>query len=247
MARGNERSSSHRRGTSDRVSLLTRGSPFESGTLFDTSSGSYVNILLLSLLACPSVPTPGERADSGSRPKACLDAEEILDAQGSSTGFVRCPEGGVDRIGDWNGSPSTYADTYGEPWVEDGSDPECESDDDCPGDTSHCVQKDLGACVYHGPRCEVSCSSNADCGAGELCVPPEAHEGWFDWPTCIPATCESGDDCDSGECALLWENGNDGLWLACRTNEDVCRENSQCPSATAGTCALSTCADHSAC
>lgn len=201
-------------------------------------------MMLIPLLGCVLQPT---NSDSVSQEDevSCVRAESITDSAGGPTGFVWCDEGGVDRLASWDGDLAPYEGSYGKPWVVDDS-PECEEHGDCsPGE--RCVQNDLGSCVYTAPRCTSVCASDADCLSTEVCVPPEAHKGWAQWPTCVQASCHTGADCTSGECGLFWDDGNDALWLACRGEKDTCRSNEDCMDSFGGTCMLSSCTDNVAC
>ena len=75
------------------------------------------------------------------------------------------------------------------------------------------------------------CAADADCDPGEVCVGDEvAGLGGAD-SYCIPADCETGADCDSGECGLsVYDDGCDvQATLVCRTDADDCRSGADCP------------------
>ncbi len=200
-------------------------------------------MILLLHLACASPASAPEQEDSGGSPP-CAYAVSLLDVTGAPTGFERCEEGGVNRVGPWQGSLETYADTYGEPWVT--GEVECTQHSDCAPE-ERCTQKDLGHCIYTGPRCERVCASNDDCGLDEVCVPPEPHDGRPEWPTCVSAGCQTGADCASGECALIWSPLDVDIALSCRSPDDTCRSNADCARDNAVFCALAWCSSDIPC
>jgi hypothetical protein len=115
-----------------------------------------------------------------------------------------------------------FARYYGQvsPWLGDGLDPACVTDDDCDGEiccSGQCVVpacgvdadcNDNNSCTadtcQNGGFCAASCESIwAACGLADGCCGPEcsfANDG--DCPACLPlgALCESGADCCSDKC-----------------------------------------------
>lgn len=190
--------------------------------------------------------TQGVDSGPSISPTPCAENQPILDTLGVPSGFVRCAEGGVNRNGAWRGSIETYAEQIREPYEP--SPDGCMSDAEC-GSNERCLQEELGSCVYAGQVCASVCASDADCSPGQRCVPPEAHDGWAQWPTCVEAGCSESADCESGECALWWEEQNRGLTLNCRVSAG-CRENADCDGAPYGqsTCSVDgTCENRIAC
>lgn len=85
------------------------------------------------------------------------------------------------------------------------------------------------------------CRTDADCGAGSVCIcpgiVPDTISGWT-WPAegapsvCVPSSCRQAVDCASAECGLAIDDssacGGGEITLACRTPEDTCRADDQC-------------------
>lgn len=189
--------------------------------------------LLLSLVACDrpgkSESTPFTKPDpvTPSATASCDGAEPIVDASGLYTGFQRCADGSVDRVEAGAVDPDwAYTACAG---TEDSR--SCEVDADCDGETAlaRCVSTEL---VPSGTacRCEYSCAVDADCPSGELCVATAVGDVKEDHATCVPAACDEGADCTSGECGF----GSSGTecdiqpTIACRTAEDSCRTGDTC-------------------
>lgn len=178
----------------------------------------------------------------------CESSTAILDAAGAPTGFERCADGAMHRAealatdADHTESACPYteadADTYEVYCVTD----------------AECVDAAYGACVAksfgEGPGgcgCSYACTTDADCGADEACVPDGLVEGVLMHSTCAPASCRTDADCPGGECGLsLFNNGCAwGAVLACRSEEDACRTDADCDAPEA--CALTGGAETWAC
>jgi hypothetical protein len=159
----------------------------------------------------------------------CADPEPVLDPKGAATGWVRCANGGVNRVEAVPVDMALYAADVpecGEEWKERSA---CTTD-------AECVERPNGRCRrtvdWTGPYCVCTylCSVDADCDAGEVCVTPEVPRGGG-WPICNSALCLTNADCASGECGYTrcFENfatGRSGL--ACRTDADTCRVGDDC-------------------
>lgn len=194
--------------------------------------------LLLFLIGCHCGPAgrdspPQDSPSRDSEPAdqgPCVDAQPILAMDGAATGYERCADGSVNKVGqttlggDYSGEIRPCED-----WVLDRS---CDADDDCQDPPD-------GHCVYAGgnygmpPFCSCiwSCASDAECAATEVCLPPEVHDlRQLTWPTCVTAHCRTGATCASGECALATQA--DCGWgvaeLRCRKDTDTCRSNLEC-------------------
>jgi hypothetical protein len=199
--------------------------------------------LLLTLCACRCGEPPVDSAPVDSPPRdsalantgPCEDPAPILARDGAETGYVRCVDGSVNRVaavplgGDYSEEPVTC-----EEWVEYG----CDSDEECqdpPG--GHCAQN--GGTFGFPPSCDCTwiCASDADCGATEICLPPEVHKlSQLNWPICVPAHCRTGERCSSGECAVftLLDCGWGLAELRCREESDECRSNWECENTSGG-------------
>lgn len=193
-------------------------------------------IALLTLLASctPTNTESGKKTDSGagthSTPlPACATPQPILTLAGKETGFVRCKDGAVNRVGSWTGDPDTYSSSY-EDTTHPAYDTGCDTPAGCGDPQQRCVVE--GWCMVTETRCVHVCGSDADCGENELCVPPEAYDAWPRWPVCMAATdisCRTGEDCSSGECGIFWAGEQPRvLGLACRTEADECRDAGRC-------------------
>ena len=72
------------------------------------------------------------------------------------------------------------------------------------------------------------CTTDADCGEDQACLVEIGSEDWMD-AQCVPASCNTGVDCASGECGVGVHFDGCSLWgaLACRTADDDCRIDEQ--------------------
>lgn len=165
----------------------------------------------------------------------CEGAVEVAE------GIVRCPDDRVNRIGGGTFDPTITAPScVGNEDILD-----CTSDAQCSdGTNGRCIQDTTYLEGDSGDgdgdpgticRCAYSCSSDADCEQGSICVPPAVS--YSDWPICIPAGCQIGSECgECGECGMaasLQHVSCAGPVYAveCRTADDLC----------AGGCKLGTC------
>ena len=133
---------------------------------------------------------------------------------------------GSDRPGPSTCSPEIPQPPCTDPGVDATS---CHADGDCiDGEYGECVQA-IGM-IGNYCKCEYACSTNADCERGERCVCADALRGHFEHSACVPAECASGDDCESGVCALsLFFNGcSHEAVFACRGAADECASDADC-------------------
>ncbi|TPV95254.1 MAG: hypothetical protein B7733_10890 [Myxococcales bacterium FL481] len=177
-------------------------------------------------------PEPGDPAF------ACDDPEDVLQlGSGEPSGFVRCSDGLIHRA---EAVPVDMPTFHTSPCVDPGQDPGCLSDDDCTLDPyGMCLQRN-DVSPSHDPTaycfCDYGCRSDADCSLeGYVCAPVGvvAERG-----RCIPGGCVSDEDCDSQMCALtlampedvcFGTPPHDGGELLCKSSEDECRTDGDCP------------------
>lgn len=164
----------------------------------------------------------------------CGSPEPIL-VDGATSGYVRCRDGAVDRVGSVAADPTIQMARC----VGDEDEQACRVDADCgPAAISACVHGTL----IDGPgtfcACVHACQSDADCGQEQVCVPRGALDPTARHSSCATAACKTGSDCASGECgAVAYDNG---CWtsttITCREPaSDTCRAAADCDTGT--TCA----------
>ncbi|MCB9529902.1 MAG: ferritin-like domain-containing protein [Myxococcales bacterium] len=180
--------------------------------------------------------SPDASPDAGPTPTDCIDPQPVLDPTGAPTGVVRCADGSMNRVEAIACEPTVaYPACSGA-----GNEGDCQQDTDC-GDRPHgrCVVLPLGGGIeFCG--CRYGCATDDDCGDGQVCICPGVIDGNS---YCTPAGCETGADCNSGECAV--NSTSDGCYnhpeVACREPAiDMCRTNQDCQDDGAGDgCTLS--------
>jgi hypothetical protein len=163
----------------------------------------------------------------------CAGATPIAQSNGADSGFVRCADGTIDRVQAVKCDMQVPACNGMEMSAS------CKSDADCqvPGAPPHgkCghieSQGDLGGNAYTTCGCVYPCETDADCGGKSVCVCSGVLKDDNPWPSCASASCATGQDCASGECGAASYDSGCGyeLGLACRTPNDPCRVDSQCP------------------
>jgi hypothetical protein len=175
--------------------------------------------------------TETETGDPGECADQCENPEPVAE------GLVRCADGSVNRIG-----PGTFDPTIGgEACLGDEDTIHCTSDADC-------IDAPHGACrrytAYEASEeflvcgCRYSCASDEDCLPGQACIPPDVVPGTRAYPYCAYVDCQTGDDCECGECGLSGGvEGCDGsARVACRTATDACRSHLECWSMMVNSC-----------
>lgn len=184
--------------------------------------------------------TGGNGGAGGAASTLCAGAVSINAADGSATGFERCPDGTVfraqakacsvtDGITSCQGTEATKS---------------CDTDAECTdkphGKCASVSYADLGGPTT-GCQCTYPCAGDAECGAGNVCVCGGVVPGGAASSMCVAASCAAGSDCPTGECGVgAWEDGcGTEVFLACRTAADACRTAAQCTQASAAQCALS--------
>jgi hypothetical protein len=167
----------------------------------------------------------------------CVDPQAVTNPDGSLTPFVKCADGSVDRPGGGvcdptiNNTPTCPLPT-----------PLCSVDGDCTtGPNGHCIYWAGGD--NKGCECTYGCTTDADCGPESACVCAGASDA-IAYSRCVHATeCRVDADCASGECGLSWgpEIRSDNKCpvfpeLRCRSAQDACRSNVDCPGDEAPFC-----------
>ncbi len=156
----------------------------------------------------PDAAPPADAAAGNRFP--CASATPWLDA---FTGFERCEDGHLRRLAPGL-CPSSLPRVDPVPAYDPAVD-ECERDADCSALA-------LGFC---GPReggtrrvCVQGCRTDQDCATGRVCACDEPAG------RCVPATCDSSDDCMPGyDCAsTVTGPGCFTLGFACQTAYDGC-------------------------
>ena len=172
----------------------------------------------------------------------CGAAEPILQPDDTESGFVKCPDGAINRDKVVDCSPAVASPTCS---GNEGA-ISCASDADCT-DAPNGVCRHVDAMAGQGgsgpDRCDCiyPCENDTDCGADEACVCDGVVDDGQGWAKCLPDTltvtappssvgCLTNADCPSNECGLYaYDAGCEfAVWLACRTNADTCRADGQC-------------------
>jgi len=85
------------------------------------------------------------------------------------------------------------------------------------------------------------CMTDADCDPGTVCIGDEIGGMGGSDSYCVTASCETGEDCDSGECGLSSYDDGCGttVQLACRTDDDQCRGDVDCTDGGTNQCVVS--------
>jgi hypothetical protein len=184
--------------------------------------------------------TGGAGGTGGAASTQCAGATPINAADGSPTGFERCPDGAVFRA-----QPKACSVTEGITACQG-----TETTKSCNSD-AECTDKPHGKCAsvsyadFGGPttacQCAYPCADDAECGAGNVCVCGGVIPGGYASSACAAASCAASSDCSSGECGVgAWQDGcGTEVFLACRAAGDACRTAAECTEPGATQCALS--------
>ena len=174
--------------------------------------------------------------DSGTADLTCANAESLLLDDGSPSGFERCDDGAINRVSAETVDPSNPNESCLP--SDSGT---CTADAECAdGANGRCTrEQDWFGDMVCG--CEYTCSTDADCAAGEACVPAEVRGGEVH-PACAPAECRTGEDCPSGVCGLSDYFNGCGYFtaLVCRSGADTCEGDRDCNPLRGETCAGAT-------
>jgi hypothetical protein len=173
--------------------------------------------------AVPDLPADLPTDPTAPPPEGCVDVD-LLDAEGNPSGawsgWTLC-DGAFFRV---EALDCPLAQPYP---ACDASEPEC---DEClAGESCLDYYGDSGYCF-----CGRNCTSDVDCGRGEICVCAAAY-GLADKNTCLPAACDDELDCasvdplDIPHCRLDTDLCHMPLAMHCRTELDACIYDGDCP------------------
>ncbi len=170
--------------------------------------------------------TPAEEPSVDDPPPPC-DGVVVPGAAGQPSGFMRCDDGSIDRVGPASCEPFEYGsgscEDFGEAFEGD-----CSSDADCDAGR-------LGRCENIDPSgfscsCRYFCDSDADCPGSNICACRITANGAITG-TCVPPRCESGDDCgEGGRCGVtrIERDCEAPDAVGCRTGADECAAGPDC-------------------
>ena len=174
-----------------------------------------------------------DMSETGAPVEGCQEAEPIMQAGHPNvpTGFVHCDDGSIQRIDSVACEDPTPGGVACPGERADGG---CTVDEDCTdGPHGRCVIQELGGLLEFGwCGCTYGCADDADCSEGSVCACGGMWEG-NEYPSssrCIAATCELGDDCATGVCALgsIDDGCGASYKTACTTPQDSCVSNEDC-------------------
>lgn len=175
--------------------------------------------------------TGGTGGALGPGDAVCAGAKPLMATNGMPTGFAQCPDGTIHRneVVACDATIDAPTCTGTEQTVS------CTSDADCTmGPHGKCASVELlddtGLTTLCG--CFYACANDAECGTGNVCVCGGVLETDNDWSLCAPAACGTGDDCESGNCAITMytDNCSVDVNLGCRTPADACHIDDDCAS-----------------
>ncbi len=157
----------------------------------------------------------------------CKNPEPVLASNGEPTGYVRCSDGAVDR------AMALECPVLVTAFACRGNETQraCETDADCTaGPNGFCKSGQRGGDGMSTCGCVYPCKSDSDCGADQVCMCPGVDYDGPSVATCVPATCKTNGDCESGECgATVFHDGcGTSMELACRGPGDECRSDKSC-------------------
>lgn len=168
--------------------------------------------------------------DDDDQPPAGAGAEcsaPLDDVSGSPTGLALCAGGSFDRVEDEPCPPAVEGEDYRACTVDDSA---CREDADC-GPGGLCIHTDTGTEC----GCVTQCATDADCGDDAACLcrsrvmlRPERPSTIARLSMCLPASCRASGDCGGAGCGL-WSDDCGPREFACRTPDDTCRGDDDCP------------------
>ena len=191
------------------------------------SRGLLLALGLGTTVACGGTVGGGTTSDAGGdappvdspAPAAkCTSPVEIVVA-GKATGYVTCAEGYVHRSSQV-ACPSHLPRT-GVTCSMTGSGSACTKDSDCVAHPNGHCEGAIG-----GPfcACNYGCTTDAECGAGQIC------ECGDPTGTCVLAACKADSDCGTGHFCSTYvvTPGCGGTAFACQTTADECLGDPDC-------------------
>ncbi|MEZ4307178.1 MAG: ferritin-like domain-containing protein [Polyangiaceae bacterium] len=162
----------------------------------------------------------------------CAGAVPLPQANGTYSGYDKCPDGTIHRVSAVACESSVPACLLNEVNIF------CKSDADCTaapnGKCAHVEYTDFGGGADTYCDCVYPCTDDSDCSAGQACICPGVVPTDRPWAQCSASECRTNDDCASGECGV--SSYNDGCgWvtnLVCRDDTDICRVAADCEDGT---------------
>ncbi|WP_437979642.1 ferritin-like domain-containing protein [Sorangium sp. So ce117] len=153
-------------------------------------------------------------------PFACDDPEPIVVAD-QDTGYVRCADGWIHRAEVVTcPSPLPRAKACADPSGATGN---CKSDADCTEQPHGYCDVMTGGEVAPGCFCQYGCTTDADCGEGQICLCGDPVG------QCVPSRCTSDQDCGKLLCSsYVLHPGCGGTAFACQTPADECASDQDC-------------------
>ena len=142
------------------------------------------------------------------------------------SGYVSCANRMIHRA-----EKKQCPESIGRPQFLSDAGADCHKDSDCVDKPhGHCEQ--WASLIGSGTRCEYGCVTDAECGAGQICLCGN--------PTgrCVAATgCTVDSDCGGVSSASGTTNPCDKTRFACQTPADACGGDLDCPSTGCPECA----------
>lgn len=162
---------------------------------------------------------------TGNPPAPCPDPVSIDQPGGTPTGFARCDDGRVVRVG-----PSVCEGPVSPGSCSEPREGGCATDSDCDAGNFGRCDNDIGGIPGLGCSCNYGCETDADCPTGLMCACSGAGvlEGRSQ---CIPQGCDTAADCGDGQqCVLAWKEKNctPDYRVACTMPGDTCTYDDDC-------------------
>ncbi|UQA62417.1 hypothetical protein [Polyangium aurulentum] len=174
--------------------------------------------LVLSAVALPFAAGCGSDAPEERAFHVCQKGARVV-AAGVETTYVQCEGNWMHR------TQATFCGSVlprSEACIGSGGFDTCTTDADCmDGANGHCSSLAFGS----GCECQYGCTSDADCGAGMVCLCSEPVGA------CVKASCTTDADCGEGRlCATYAASCGVDVEFACQAPEDDCQSALDCGS-----------------